>query len=264
MTESKLYFKFHRTTGFVRRPCFCRVVLLGALSCAKPAWGVRTRLLIRTWPGPAPVAPFLYIFTPKIQTWAQGGDEQLFNQPRPPVRASHGSGSFKQICRGVMQRNCWKFSPNSCGKIYPGFRSEDASLHLSMGISTAPFRDFFCHEGTFLSLSGGAFLWRHLWIKKESNHPVAVNIINVHVLGFLWEGTFQAMLRKELSHPSGGSQPPRSWKISLVTHSLCSFFESAVGCKTKSFFYRIFNFARVLKAVDPSQTSLDYSWNQGS
>lgn len=123
---------------------------------------------------------------------------------------------------------------------------------------------FFCHEGTFLSLSGGAFLWRHLWIKKESNHPVAVNIINVHVLGFLWEGTFQAMLRKELSHPSGGSQPPRSWKISLVTHSLCSFFESAVGCKTKSFFYRIFNFARVLKAVDPSQTSLDYSWNLGS
>lgn len=170
MTESKLYFKFHRTTGFVRRPCFCRVVLLGALSCAKPAWGVRTRLLIRTWPGPAPVAPFLYIFTPKIQTWAQGGDEQLFNQPRPPVRASHGSGSFKQICRGVMQRNCWKVSPNSCGKIYPGFRSEDASLHLSMGISTAPFRDFFLpRRDIFITIRWGFSV--KLPLNKEGVEP---------------------------------------------------------------------------------------------
>lgn len=130
------------------------------------------------------------------------------------------------------QRNCWKFSPNSSGKFSSGFKSEDTSLHLNMGIFTAAF---FCHKGTFLSLSSGVFLWKHLWIKKELNHPVAVNIINV--LDFLKEGTFQSVLRKELSHPSGAFQPHRSWKICLVNYSLCSFFDSAVGCKTKSFFF---------------------------
>lgn len=96
----------------------------------------------------------------------------------------------------------------------------------------------------------------------ELNHPVAVNIINVPVLDFLREGAFQSVLRK-LSLPSGGFQPHRSWKISLVNHSLCSFFESAVGCKTKSFVVEALTLPE-FKAVNPSQNSLDYSWNQDS
>lgn len=77
--------------------------------------------------------------------WAQGGDEQGFHQPRLPGRASYGSGSFKEICRGVMPTE-------KLLKVFPkipvgSFIQDLKGRYLSIpqrGFIT-PFRAFSCH-----------------------------------------------------------------------------------------------------------------------
>lgn len=143
----KLYFKFNGTTGFVCRLCFCNVAALGSV---KPAWGVRTRLLIRTWPGPAPVGPFFYTLIPKIQTRVVRNNSLI-----SPVRASCGSGSFKQIFRGVKQRNCWKFPPNSWGKFYSEFGGK-------IPLNTPTWAFLLLHSELFFSAMK-EHLYHHQW-----------------------------------------------------------------------------------------------------